>query len=316
MIQHLSKRLLVTMPVLFVVSILIFGAVRVIPGDVCRVVLQGRPEVTDEQCAEVNKSLGVDKPATTQYLNWAGNVLQGDFGKSIISQQGVMNEIRSRLSVTIELAILACSISLLVAIPIGVTSAYYQDKFPDHLLRVLTIGWLSMPGFWVGTMLITFPAKWWGYAPPLVYAPFWEDPTKNLEQMLTPAIALGLALTGSLARLTRSSMLEVLRENYIWTARAKGLRERTIFLKHALKNAMLPVITLFGLQVGAVMGGAVVIESIFTLPGLGTLLVNAVTFKDYPQIQGIVLFFAVLIVTVNFLVDVSYTLFDPRVRFA
>jgi peptide/nickel transport system permease protein len=314
-LQHLIKRFLVTIPVLIFVSILIFGAVRVIPGDVCRVVLLGSPEVTDEECAEVNAKLGVDKPVVTQYIHWAGNVHQGDFGNSIISQRQVMEEISGRLSVTVELALLACAISLLMAVPIGVISAYYQDRFPDHFLRLVTIGWLSMPGFWVGTMLITFPAKWWGYAPPLVYADIWEEPLKNLEQLITPSIALGLALSGSLARLTRSSMLEVMRENYIWTARAKGLRERTIFIRHALKNALLPVITLFGLQVGVVMGGAVVVESIFSLPGLGTLLVNAVTFKDYPQIQGIVLFFAMLIIFINFLVDLSYTLIDPRVRF-
>ena len=315
MLQHLIKRLLVTLPVFFFISILIFGSVRVIPGDVCRVVLQGRPSVTEEQCNEVNRKLGVDRPVVSQYLSWVGNILQGDFGKSIISQRSVTQEIGSRLSVTLELTLLSCAFSLLLAIPIGMVSAFYQNRFQDYFLRVVTICWLSMPGFWVGTMLIIFPARWWGYGPPLVYADIWEDPLKNLEQLIPPSIALGLALTGSLARLTRSSLLEVLRQNYIWTARAKGLSGRAVLTRHALKNALLPVITLFGVQVGGVLGGAVIIESIFSLPGLGTLLVNSVTFKDYPQIQGIVLFFALLIVVINFFVDLAYLVLDPRIRF-
>jgi peptide/nickel transport system permease protein len=301
--------------VLFLVTILIFGAVRVIPGDVCRVVLQGRPSVTDEQCAEVNHRLGLDEPVVSQYLAWVSNVLQGDFGESIISQQSVWDEIRDRLPVTLELALLASFFSLALAIPIGVYSAVHQDKLGDHALRLATIGWLSMPGFWVATLLITYPAKWWGYAPPLGYTEVWEDPLTNLEQLYMPAIALGLALMGSLARLTRSTMLEVLRQNYIWTARSKGLRELTVLVRHALKNAIIPVITLFGLQLSAIVGGAVIVEVIFSLPGLGTLLVNSVTFKDYPQIQGLVLFFALIVVLMNLLVDISYSYLDPRIRY-
>jgi peptide/nickel transport system permease protein len=180
----------------------------------------------------------------------------------------------------------------------------------------MTIGWLSMPAFWVATMLITFPAKWWGYATPVGYAQLWEDPMKNLEQLYMPAISLGLSLSASLARLTRSSMLEVLRQDYVRTARAKGLRERVVLSRHALKNAMLPVVTLFGLQFGFLLGGTVVLESIYALPGLGTLLLTAVILKDYTTIQGIVLFFAILIVFINLLVDLSYAWFDPRVRYS
>jgi peptide/nickel transport system permease protein len=173
-----------------------------------------------------------------------------------------------------------------------------------------------MPAFWVATMLVTFPAKWWGYATPVGYADLWEDPLQNLEQLYMPAISLGLALSASLARLTRSSMLEVLRQDYVRTARAKGLSERVVLSRHALKNAMLPVMTLFGLQLAFLMGGTVVLESIFALPGLGTLLLTSVTFKDYTTIQGIVLFFAVLILIINFLVDLSYAWFDPRIRYS
>ncbi|MGH2588433.1 MAG: ABC transporter permease [Dehalococcoidia bacterium] len=315
MTQYILRRLLLSIPVLLVVSILVFGGVRVIPGDVCRLVLQ-TPEVTEEQCARVEHSMGLDQPAATQYVTWLGGVLRGDFGTSMISRRDVWQEIRNRMYLTVELAVLASTFAVLLAIPIGVYSATNQDKLADHLLRLITVGWLSIPGFWVATMLITFPAKWWGYSPPVGYAQVWEDPLKNLEQLYMPAIALGLALSASLARLTRSSMLEVLRQDYVRTARAKGLRDRVVLYRHGLKNAMLPVITLLGLQLGFLLGGTVVTESIFALPGLGTLLLGAVVQKDYTQIQGIVLFFAVIIVVINLLVDLSYAWFDPRVRAA
>jgi len=198
----------------------------------------------------------------------------------------------------------------------GVYAALKQDKLPDYASRLLTIGWLSMPSFWVGTMLITFPAKWWGYAPPAGFVQIWEDPLKNLEQVYLAAISLGLALSATLARLMRSSMLEVLRQDYIRTARSKGLRERVILSKHALKNAMLPVVTLFGLQLGFLLGGTVVLESIFALPGLGTLLLDSVIRKDFTQLQGLVLFFSVVIIIINIAVDLSYAWFDPRIRYS
>jgi len=315
MARYLVRRLLLAIPVLLIVSILIFGAVRVIPGDVCRLVLQS-PEVTQEQCDRVNRELGLDKPAPRQYLTWLGGVLQGDFGKSNLTKRPVFGEIRHRMNATLELALLASAFALVLAIPLGVYAALKQDKLPDYASRLLTIGWLSMPSFWVGTMLITFPAKWWGYAPPAAYVQLWEDPLKNLEQVYLAAISLGLALSATLARLMRSSMLEVLRQDYIRTARSKGLRERVILTKHALKNAMLPVVTLFGLQLGFLLGGTVVLESIFALPGLGTLLLDSVIRKDFTQLQGLVLFFSVVIIIINIAVDLSYAWFDPRIRYS
>ena len=313
--QYIVKRLLLAIPVLIVVSTLIFAGVRFIPGDVCKLVL-GSADVTDEQCARVERDLGLDKPMFNQYVSWMGGVLQGDLGTSTINRRPVWNEIQNRLYTTVELTLLASGFAILLALPIGVYSALKQDKLPDVGLRVLTIGWLSMPSFWVGTMLITLPAKWWGYTPPVPYVHFWEEPLRNLEQMYLPAIALGLALSATLARLTRSSMLEVLRQDYVRTARAKGLRERVVLSKHALKNAMLPVITLLGLQLGFLLGGTVVIESLFGLPGLGTLLLSSVVSKDFPQIQGLVLFFAAIIIMINIAVDLSYAWFDPRVRYS
>ena len=309
------RRLLLSIPVLIVVSVLVFAGVRVIPGDVCRLVLQS-PDIQPSQCAVVMHSLGLDKPAVAQYLTWSGGILHGDFGTSMISHRDVWGEIQDHLPVTVELSLAAALFAVALALPIGVYSALRQDRFADYGLRILTVGWLSMPGFWIATMLVTFPAKWWGYTPPVGYVQIWQDPLKNLQQVYLPAIALGLSLSASLARLTRSSMLEVLRQDYVRVARAKGLRDYVVMSRHALKNAMLPVVTLFGLQLGFLLGGTVVLESIFSLPGLGTLLLNSVIIKDYTQVQGIVLFFAVIIILINLAVDLSYVWFDPRVRYA
>jgi peptide/nickel transport system permease protein len=314
MTQYIVKRLLAGVPVLVVISVLIFAGVRVIPGDVCRIVLQS-PEVEQAQCDVLYARLGLDQPVIHQYFSWIGNVLQGDFGTSLISDRSVLSQIQGRLGVTIELSLLAVVFAVGVGIPVGVYSALQQDKVGDYMLRILTIGWLSMPSFWIATLLITFPAKWWGYAAPVAYRPFFADPLSNLEKLALPALSLALTLAGGVARITRSTMLEVLRQDYIRTARAKGLNERVVISRHALKNAMLPVITVLGLQLGALLGGTVIIESIYALPGLGTLLLGSVTLKDFPQVQGIVLFFALVVVLLNLVVDVSYGWFDPRVRY-
>ena len=315
MTQYITKRLLSSIPVLIILSVLIFAGVRVIPGNVCRIVLQS-PEVDPQQCELLYHKLGFDRPAVEQYFSWIGNVLTGNFGTSIISQRGVWDQIQGRLNVTIELAVLSILFSVIAGLPAGVYSALHQDKISDYALRIFTIGWLSMPSFWVATLLVTFPAKWWGYAPPVAYQSLFEDPVANLEKLLLPAFSLSLALAGSLARITRSAMLEIMRQDYVRTARAKGLSERLVLSRHALKNAMLPVITLLGLQLGTLLGGTVVLESIYALPGLGTLLLSSVTLKDFPQVQGIVLFFAIVVVMLNLIVDLSYGWFDPRVRYS
>lgn len=312
--QYLAKRILFAIGVLFIISIVVFTAVRMIPGDVCRIVLN-TPDVTEAQCEAIRDELGLDEPLVTQYLSYMGGLLTGDWGTTLISKRSVWDEIKVRIPVTLELTFLATTFAFIIALPIGIISAVRQDSITDYILRILSIGWLSIPSFWLGTMLIVFPAQWWGYTPPVGYVDFWEDPLKNLEQLYLPAISLGLALSASLARVTRSAMLEVLRQDYIRTSRAKGLSERLVILRHALRNAMIPVVTLFGLQVGVLLGGTVVLESIFSLPGLGLLTFNAVTVKDYPQVQGLVLFFATVLVTVNLLVDLSYAWFDPRIRY-
>jgi peptide/nickel transport system permease protein len=315
MLRYIIRRLLFTVVVLWAVSVIVFTAVRLIPGDVCRIVL-ATPDVDEAQCDAIRRDLGLDEPVVTQYVRYMGGVLRGDFGTTLISKRDVWGEIRTRIPLTLELTLLATLFAIGLALPIGVYSALRRDKAPDYVLRVLTIGWLSIPGFWIGTMLIIFPAKWWGYSPPVGYVDFWKDPFKNLHQLYLPAIALGLALSASLARVTRSSMLEVLRQDYVRTARAKGLAERVTIVRHTLKNAMIPVITLFAIQFGTLLGGTVVLESIFSLPGLGTLTLSSVLIKDYPQVQGLVLFFAAVLVMINLLVDISYAWFDPRIRYS
>lgn len=314
MAQYLAKRVFSALLVLFVISIVVFIAVRAIPGDVCRIVL-ATPDVDQQQCDAIRSELGIDEPVVTQYLKYMGGIMTGDWGTTLISKREVWTEIRTRIPLTLELTVLATAFAIVLAIPIGVISAVKQDSPVDLVLRVFSIGWLSIPGFWLATMLIVFPAKWWGYAPPVGYVDIWDDPLKNLEQLYLPAFALGLALSASLARVMRSAMLEVFRQDYIRTARAKGLREWVIISRHALKNSMIPVITLFGLQVGVLFGGTVVLEGIFSLPGLGLLTFQSVSIKDYPQVQGLVLFFAAVLVTINLLVDLSYAWFDPRIRY-
>ena len=314
--QYIIRRLLLAIPVLVVVSILVFGGTRVVPGDICLIVVGSVESVTEEQCDRIDHDLGLDKPVVQQYFTWVGNVLTGDLGRSMVQRRPVLEVMSDRIPTTIELALLASILAITVALPIGVFSALKQDKLPDILARFLTIGWLSMPSFWVGTMLVTLPAIWWGYATPVPYVQFWVDPMKNLEQMYLPTIALALALSATIARLTRSSMLEVLRQDYVRTARAKGLHERVVLSKHALKNAMLPVITLIGIQLGFLLSGTVVLEFLFALPGLGTLLIESVITKDFAAVQGLVLFFSVIIIVINIAVDLSYALFDPRVRFS
>ena len=317
MAKYIATRLILVIPTLFLLSILVFGAIRIIPGDVCRLILQsaGTQEAIDEEtCRSINAALGLDKPATTQYVAWIGDVVTGDLGKSLFNRREVRHDIELRMAVTLELAVLGASFSFFVGVPMGVASALKQNKLQDYALRFLAVGWLSVPSFWVATLLVTLPAVWWQYAPPVGYTNLWDDPVRNIQQMYLPTLAIGLGISAAMARLTRSSMLEVLREDYVRTARAKGLANRSVIFRHALRNALMPVVTLFGLQTALLLSGAVIIELIFGLPGIGSYLLDSVQIKDYPAIQGAVLFFAVVVVFANLAVDLSYGLLDPRVR--
>jgi peptide/nickel transport system permease protein len=305
--------LLLMVPTLVGVSIIIFALVRLLPGDAVAMLLQDYNYAKSEE--EMRARLGLDRPVYVQYADWVGGVARGNLGTSLRTSAPVGEEIASRLPVTIQLGLMAMTFGLLIAIPIGVLSAIRQDRWSDYVARSVAIGLLAIPSFWIGTLVITLPSVWWGWTPPLRYTRLLDDPIRNLNHVFLPALILGLALSGTLMRLTRAQMLEVLRQDFVRTATAKGLAERAMVFRHALKNAFIPVLTLLGLQVSILVSGTVVIESVFVLPGMGRYLLEAVQYRDYPVIQGLNLVFATVIVMSNLLVDLAYGWLDPRVRY-
>lgn len=313
---YIARRLLASVPAFIGLSIVVFALIRSIPGDVVVLILFERGFNDPQVVAEVRESLGLDRPWYEQYYVWVWNGLQGDFGKSLWTREPVLQSLVQRLPVTAELTILSIVFATVIAIPIGVISAARQDTPVDYVLRTLSIAGLSVPEFWVGTLLILALSLWVGWLPPITYTPPWVAPWQNLQQFFFPSLALGVALAASEMRMVRSSLLEVLRHDYIRTARAKGLVERNVLFRHALKNAFIPVLTLMGHQIGRLLGGTVVVEQIYGLPGIGLLTIDSVLQRDYPQIQLNVLFFAVIFLCVNLLVDLLYAWFDPRIRYA
>jgi peptide/nickel transport system permease protein len=311
---YLARRLLLVVPTLLGVSLFVFLLVRLLPGDAVAMLQQDYSYARDAD--ELRTRLGLDRPVQIQYFDWLVNVLQGNLGTSLRTNQPVTTEIFNRLPVTAELGVMAIVIGLLISIPVGVISAVRQDTRTDYLARGSAIAMLAIPGFWLGTLVITLPSIWWQWTPPLRYTRLWDDPGKNLSQMILPAIILGIALSGTVMRLTRAQMLEVLRQDYVRTAAAKGLDELAVVLRHALRNAFIPVLTLLGLEVAIIVGGAVVIENVFALPGVGRYLLEGIQYRDYPVIQAVNLIFATVIVFTNLLVDLLYGWVDPRVRYA
>ena len=305
-------------PVLFLVVTMVFVLIRIVPGDVAVLMVAeagGLGGAAGQTIEKIRSDLHLNEPIYVQYLLFLRDMSHGDLGRSYYDNKPALGKILDRLPVTLELAILSIAVSLMIAVPLGVISAIRQDSWIDYIARLGSILALSMPLFWTGTMLVIFPAIWFNWLPPLGYAAPWEDLSKNLKQFLVPALVLGAALAGTVARMTRSAMLEVLRQDYIRTALAKGLRERVIIYRHALKNAMIPVITIVGLQVAFLLGGSVVVETIFSLPGVGRLTVNSVFQRDLPQLQVNVLFFSFIILMVNLMVDLTYGWLDPRIRY-
>lgn len=314
---YFFRRLLALLPTLFIASVLVFSVVRLVPGDVLDLMLSENQFSSGdhEDRAQLEKALGLDRPIYVQYLDWVGGiVLRGDLGTSLWRSTAVTSEIGARLPVTLELGLLSLFVALLIAIPIGIYSAIRQETIGDHVGRTFSILALAVPNFWLGTMVVILPAMWWGWSPPNEIAPFFESPIQNLKVFLVPSLVLGAALSAVVMRMTRTMMLEVLRQDYIRTAWAKGLKERTIIVRHAVKNAMIPVITLIGILVPILFGGTVIIEQIFRLPGIGQLLLDAVTTRDYPIITGIFLVSGVLVMSVNLIVDLCYGYLDPKVR--
>lgn len=311
---YIFRRILLTIPALLGVTLLISGMMRMLPGDAVDLMLQDYSGYAKD-AAELRHKLGLDRPYYQQYLGWLGGALRGDLGDSLQDQQPVTTELAHRLPVTMELGIIGLVVGLLIAIPLGVFSAVRQDSLPDYIARSLAIAMLAIPGFWIATLAITLPALWFGWTPPLRYTYFTDDPAKNLGQMILPGIILGIGLSGSMMRLTRAQMLEVLRQDFIRTARAKGINDRWVIYRHALRNAVIPVITLLGLQLGVLIGGTVVLERIFNLPGMGRYLLDSLNYRDYPVVQSIVLVFAAVIIFANLFIDLLYGWLDPRIRF-
>jgi peptide/nickel transport system permease protein len=314
---YLFRRLLALLPTLFIASILVFSVVRLVPGDVLDLMLSENQFSSGDHDdrAQLEKALGLDRPIYVQYMSWVGGiVLRGDLGTSLWRSTPVTSEIGARLPVTLELGLLSLLVALLIAIPIGIYSAIRQETIGDHVGRTFSILALAVPNFWLGTMVVILPAMWWGWSPPNEILPFFESPLQNLKVFLVPSLVLGAALSAVVMRMMRTMMLEVLRQDYVRTAWAKGLRERTIIVRHAVKNAMIPVLTLIGILVPILFGGTVIIEQIFRLPGIGQLLLDAVTTRDYPIITGIFLVSGVLVMSVNLIVDLCYGYLDPKVR--
>ncbi len=318
MLRYLSQRALAFIPTLLGVSVLIFGAIRLIPGNAVVAMLGTEAGMlTDAQRASLEAYFGLDKPVVVQYFNWIGGVVRGDLGISVRFGQPVLDVILSRFPVTLQLAIMALIIALLIGLPLGILSATSRNWAIDLFARVFALLGLAMPIFLLGTLIIFVLSVYFHYMPNSGnYVSLWEDPGKNLQQMIFPAITLGFAFSASVMRTARSAMLEILGQDYMRTARSKGLAERVVVTRHALRNALIPVITITGVELGYLLGGTVIVEEIFSLPGIGRLVFNAISQRDYALVQGIALFIAFNFVIVNLAVDVIYTAIDPRISYA
>jgi peptide/nickel transport system permease protein len=316
MSNYIIRRIFLMIPTLFFVTAMVFLVVRLLPGDVVENIIGQYTPLTQGNREAVRHDLGLDRPWFSQYFDFVGGVFKGDLGTSLQSQRPITEALRNRLPVSAELGLLSIFIGLVWAIPIGVLAAIRQDSLLDHVARSAAISFIAMPSFWLGTLVIVLPNVWWKWAPPIQYRSFLDDPRQNLYLLIFPAAILGLTISGGVMRLTRAQMLEILRQDYIRTAWSKGLKERTIVVRHALKNALIPVITLVALQIPVVVGGTVVLETIFSVPGMGRYLVEAANASDYTVIQAVNLIVALIVVFANLAVDVMYGYLDPRIRYA
>ncbi|MBI4234127.1 MAG: ABC transporter permease [Chloroflexi bacterium] len=317
--RYLARRLLLAVPTFLGAITLVFIVMRVLPGDVALVMVAGSEsgtEASEAQLKRLRTQLGLNDPFYLQYLKWVGGALRFDFGESMWTGQSILKEFRLRYPVTLSLLVVTLVLSVGIAIPAGIIMAMKQDTWLDYVVRIFTLAGLSVPSFFVAILIILALLLWFNWAPPLEYRPIWEDPVLNFKRLIFPALATGYRLSAIGARMTRSSMLEVLREDYIRTARAKGLRETVVVARHALKNAILPVITLIGLEIIALFGGIVIVETIFTIPGIGRYLVDAIIHRDYTSVQALVFVFGLFVLVVNLGVDLLYGWLDPRIRFA
>jgi peptide/nickel transport system permease protein len=311
--RYLAKRLIVAIPSLLIASLIVFTLPRLIPGDVVAMMLEEKAYAKDLE--ELRVKLGLDRPIYVQYFEWLGRAVIGDLGESLWTRRPVLEEIGQRMPITLELALMSLVVAIVIAVPVGVIAAARQDTVQDYTLRSAAILGLSVPGFWIATLVIVLPAIWWGWRPLTGYVEIGKDFWGHFAQMALPAAILGIAFAAAMMRLTRGMLLEVLRQDYVRTAWSKGLRERVIILKHGLRNAIIPVITYIGTQLPQVIGGTVIIETIFGLPGMSRFLFDAINQRDYPVIQGVNLVVVSFIVMINLAVDALYAVLDPRIRY-
>lgn len=314
--RYISGRIIQLIPVLFGVSVVVFVLIRMVPGDAVQMYIGTQVSPTPEQLEELKRLFGIDKPIHLQYLDWIRRVLRGDLGVSLRTARPVLDDILARLPVSAELALLSLAFALMVGIPAGIVSALWRNSFTDGLSRVVGLLGLSIPDFWLATLMVLFASRFLSVLRLASFVSFIENPMENLKAMLLPAVTFGTGLSAVIMRYVRSSLLEVLMQDYVRTARAKGLSERLVVCKHALRNALTPVVTIVGIYAGYLLGGTVVIEEVFALPGMGRLALYAIYQRDYPLVQGIVLIITLLFVLINLVVDIMYVLVDPRIRYS
>jgi peptide/nickel transport system permease protein len=326
---YIIRRIALIVPTILLVTIIVFLTVRFVPGSLIDLMASqqaGESDVSPEEVAEqIRHDLGLDQPIWKQYLRWLGawpqedgtfsGILEGDLGNSLWSKRPILEEIAGKIPISVELGIIAVIAGLIIAFPIGIYSAIRQDTAGDYIGRSVAIIFMAVPGFWLATMIIVFPSVWWNWTPPMQYIPISENFGENIKQFIIPSILMGMVMSGVTMRMTRTMMLEVLRQDYIRTAWSKGLRERVVVIRHALKNALIPVVTIIGLQLPVLIGGTVIMEQIFNLPGMGRLLVDSLSRRDYSVISGINIMMATVILVANLLVDMTYAYLDPRIRY-
>ena len=319
---YIAKRALLFIPTLIFVTIVVFIILRVVPGDPALMLImggggeEGPTEFAEKELTEKQAELGTDRPIVVQYGDWAWKMLRLDFGISFWFGTPVVDDLKARFPITLELTALALLWATAVAVPLGVISAIKQDTIGDYAARIITIMGIALPSFWIAILIVFFLIRWFEWFPPLGYENLWEDPWTNLQQLAFPALALGFSNLAFVARVTRSAMLDVFREDYIRTARSKGLREWTVVGRHALKNAILPVVTVSGYEFGRLLAGTVVIEVIFLVPGVGGFLIDSINHRDFPAVQAIVVILAVMVLVLNLFLDVMYAWLNPRIRYS
>jgi peptide/nickel transport system permease protein len=317
MLQYIAKRILLMIPILLSVAVLTFFMLRILPGDVVELKLRSDGVMVSQEIVDRERTrLGLDEPLPMQFVRWISGVAVLDFGTSMWTGRPVTHEIGIRFGVTLQVALMVAVIAVLIAIPLGTISALFRDSWIDYAVRIVAIAGLAVPSFWLGMIIILILLNVLNWSPPVTYTPLWENPMANLSQLIWPAMAVGYRFSAMVTRMVRSSVIEVLGEDYIRTARAKGVYERLVIMRHAMRNALLPAITVIGLEFAFLIGGLVVTEQVFNLNGIGRLLIESVTRSDFVMVQALVMLFAFVIAAVNLLVDLLYGILDPRIRYS